>query len=106
MAILDRYKERLEGLKGAENNAPKGSPGVQSNQSNQADAGPYAKQGSFGQRFKKYFPQVWVELKKVTWPKRKEIVRGTWIVIGVSLATAIVLGVSDVVFQYILKLFI
>ena len=35
------------------------------------------------------------ELKKVIWPSRKETVRHTLLVIGVSLGVAVFLGVAD-----------
>ncbi len=35
------------------------------------------------------------ELKKVIWPTRKETVKNTLIVIGISVAVAIFLGVAD-----------
>lgn len=46
------------------------------------------------------------ELKKVTWPTKKETYSYTLLVIGVSLATALFLGALDYVFteglQYLL----
>lgn len=39
------------------------------------------------------------ELKKVVWPSRKELIKDTLIVIGVSLAVAIFLGVLDFIFS-------
>ncbi len=38
------------------------------------------------------------ELEKVIWPSRKETLRHTLLVIGVSLGVAVVLGVADYVF--------
>jgi len=46
------------------------------------------------------------ELKKVTWPTRKETTKHTLIVIGISLFTAAFLGVLDFVFSKVLGLFI
>ncbi len=36
------------------------------------------------------------ELKKVTWPTRKETIRLTLIVIGISLITGLYIGILDV----------
>ena len=40
----------------------------------------------------KYFRESYEELKKVSWPSRKDTVRDTLIVIGVSLGVAAFLG--------------
>jgi preprotein translocase subunit SecE len=42
------------------------------------------------------------EMKKVTWPTRKETTRYTWLVIGLSLSVAAFLGLLDYVFNYAL----
>ncbi len=39
------------------------------------------------------------ELKKVVWPSRKELIKDTLIVIGVSLSVAFFLGILDFVFS-------
>ncbi len=41
-----------------------------------------------------------VELKKVSWPSREQTIKYTIIVIGVSLATALFLGVLDLLFSF------
>ena len=46
-------------------------------------------------RIVRYFAEAKVELEKVTWPSRREIVRSTLIVIGVSIGTAAFLGALD-----------
>ncbi len=53
-----------------------------------------------------YIKEVRFELKKVTWPGRKETLRYTLIVIGMSLTVAVFLGGLDFVFKYVLELFI
>lgn len=40
------------------------------------------------------------ELKKVIWPSRKETLRHTLLVIGVSLGVALILGIADYIFTY------
>ncbi len=42
------------------------------------------------------------EMKKVTWPSKKETIRYTWLVIGLSLAIAAFLGLLDFIFNYAL----
>lgn len=53
-----------------------------------------------------FFRDVRVELAKVTWPTRAELVRYTSIVIAMSLVVAAFLGAWDFIFQYLLKTFI
>lgn len=43
------------------------------------------------------------EMKKVTWPTKKETTNYTLLVIGVSLAVAIFLGALDFVFNILLE---
>ena len=43
------------------------------------------------------------ELKKVAWPTRKETIKNTLLVIGVSLAMAVFLGVFDYAFTIVLE---
>jgi preprotein translocase subunit SecE len=43
----------------------------------------------------RYFKESYDELKKVSWPSRKDTVRDTLVVIGVSLAVAAFLGLLD-----------
>ncbi len=45
--------------------------------------------------FSQYFRESYEELKKVSWPSRKDTLRDTLVVIGVSLGVAIFLGVID-----------
>jgi len=47
-----------------------------------------------------YVKESYVELKKVTWPTRKETVNYTLLVIGISLFVAAFIGIAD----YILNL--
>lgn len=46
------------------------------------------------------------EMKKVTWPTKKEATNYTILVIGVSLAVAAFLGALDYIFNWILELII
>ncbi len=46
-----------------------------------------------------YIKESVIELKKVTWPTKKETYRYTFMVIGLSLLVAIFLGALDFVFN-------
>jgi len=50
-----------------------------------------------------YLRDSYSELKKVNWPSKKETVRYTLIVIGISLSVALFLGTLDLIFSYLLK---
>ncbi|MFZ5364907.1 MAG: preprotein translocase subunit SecE [Patescibacteria group bacterium] len=43
------------------------------------------------------------ELKKVSWPTKKETIKNTLIVIGISLSVAIFLGALDFIFSKIIS---
>lgn len=47
-----------------------------------------------------------MEMKKVNWPTKKETIRYTLIVIGVSVAVAVFLGGLDFVFTTLLNKFV
>jgi preprotein translocase subunit SecE len=53
-------------------------------------------------RTKKYFKEVIVEMKKVTWPSRLEVFGSTIIVIIVSLFFAVLVGIFDRLMERIL----
>ena len=63
------------------------------------DAGP-----SFIQKTKQFFREVRVELKKVTWPSRKETMASTSVVIVLVVLVAVYLGLVDVILSRGLKL--
>ncbi len=46
----------------------------------------------------KYIKESVAEMKKVTWPTKKETYNYTLLVIGISLAVALFLGVLDYIF--------
>lgn len=54
----------------------------------------------------KYVAESAAEMKKVTWPTKKETYSYTMLVIGVSLAVAVFLGVLDYAFTEGLQLLI
>lgn len=53
-----------------------------------------------------YVKEAQVEIKKVTWPSRRQSLQYTAIVILVSVIATIILGGLDVLFNYILTQFI
>ena len=53
-----------------------------------------------------FLKEVRLEMKKVNWPTRKETIKYTLIVIGVSVGVAIFLGGLDFIFTTILNKFI
>ena len=52
----------------------------------------------------RYLRETRAELRKVTWPTRKEALNLTYIVLGVTFGFALVLGVLDRVFSLIFQL--
>lgn len=50
--------------------------------------------------------EVLVELKKVSWPTRKELMDSTWIVLISSIALTVFIGVTDFALSKLLSLMI
>ena len=57
---------------------------------------------NFFEEIKKYLREVWSELKKVSWPQRKEIIASTVVVILCTFIIAFFLGIVDVALQKVL----
>jgi len=57
-------------------------------------------------RLTRYFKETWYELKKVSWPTRREAVNLTLMVISVTVFMAIVLGLMDWLFKSGLSLLV
>lgn len=53
-----------------------------------------------------FIKQVQAELLQVTWPTKKEIVRLTFVVIAISLATGVYIGIVDLGFTKLLELIV
>lgn len=53
-----------------------------------------------------FLKEVKVELAKVSWPTRKQTVVYTGIVIGLSLFFALVLGLFDILYQFLINKFL
>ena len=46
-----------------------------------------------------YFKEVRTEVKKVTWPTRKETIKKTLMVLGITVLVSLFLGLIDYVFS-------
>jgi preprotein translocase subunit SecE len=53
-----------------------------------------------------YVKESYEEMKKVTWPSKKETYQYTLLVIGISIAVAIFLWFLDQIFDFVLRNFI
>lgn len=51
-----------------------------------------------------YIRSSYEEMKKVTWPNKKETTNHTLLVIGISLGVALFLGVADYLFSSLLEI--
>lgn len=54
-------------------------------------------------RFANFFKESRQEMKKVTWPTKKQTINHTLLVIGISLAVASFLGAVDFLFTLVLE---
>ncbi len=50
-------------------------------------------------RIRRYFDEVWSELRKVSWPTREQVRNLTVLVFAISLVVGIYITVLDFVFQ-------
>ena len=50
-------------------------------------------------RFRRYFDEVWSELRKVSWPTREHVRNLTVLVFAISLVVGIYITVLDTFFQ-------
>jgi preprotein translocase subunit SecE len=48
------------------------------------------------EKIKDYFREVYLEAKRVTWPSRKDTLKGTYIVLITVVLAALFLGIVDV----------
>jgi len=53
-----------------------------------------------------FLQEAKAELIKVNWPTKKQAINYTLLVIGISLAVAAFLGALDLLFSYVIKVFI
>jgi len=57
-------------------------------------------------KIRTFLKEAKVELKKVNWPSRKDTIKYTLIVIGLSFAVAIFLGGLDFLFTWLISKFL
>ena len=57
-------------------------------------------------RLVRYFKETRAELRKVSWPTRKQAINLTLIVLAVTVAMAIFLGAVDLLFASLLRLLV
>lgn len=55
---------------------------------------------------KKFLKEVRAELLKVSWPTKKEVLRLTTIVVGISLFVGLYIGLLDFVFTKLIQLIV
>lgn len=52
-------------------------------------------------RIKRYFKEIRNEMRKVAWPTRSEVISFTMVVLATVIILAFIVGVLDVIFQYV-----
>ncbi len=57
-------------------------------------------------KIKSFLKEVYIELRKVNWLSRKDLLRYTMAVIAVTVAVAAFLGGLDYIFNFLLKIFV
>jgi preprotein translocase subunit SecE len=55
-------------------------------------------------RLRRYFDEVWSELRKVSWPTREQVRNLTVLVFAISLAVGVYITILDQIFQGLLGL--
>lgn len=58
-----------------------------------------------GNRFLRFFKETKAEMKKVTWPNKKQLLHNTIIILVFIIITCVILSVCDVTFSKLLELF-
>ena len=53
-------------------------------------------------RFRRYFDEVWSELRKVSWPTREHVRNLTVLVFAISLVVGIYITILDTFFQSVI----
>ena len=57
-------------------------------------------------RIRQFFKDVIAELKRVQWPTRDATIKSTWVVVSVSFAVALYLGIADLGLSDIMQMII
>jgi preprotein translocase subunit SecE len=55
-------------------------------------------------KLKAYFSEVLMEVKKVTWPTRNELIESTWVVMGFSLACGLFIYGVDLAMGFLVEM--
>jgi preprotein translocase subunit SecE len=55
------------------------------------------------EKVKKFFKEVYAELRKVTWPTKDELIGSTIVTIVVSLVVALFIGVVDRILTLVIR---
>ena len=58
---------------------------------------------SISQKINLFFKEVWVEMKRVSWLSQKDVLRYTFIVLGITIGVAAFLGGLDFIFTEVIK---
>ena len=58
------------------------------------------------QKVKEFFKEVYVEMKRVSWLSRKEVIKYTLIVLAFTIISAAFLGGLDYIFTLLIKIFL
>jgi len=56
------------------------------------------------EKIKQFLKEFRIEMKKVSWPSRKEIIASTWVVLIVVIVMSFYLGLADFVFSKLLRI--
>ena len=62
--------------------------------------------GNFFKRIGRFFKNMWHELKKVTWPSKKDLIRQSTVVVVFVLILTVLVGLIDTGLSALLKLII
>lgn len=62
--------------------------------------------GNIFSKIASFLKEVKIEMKRVNWPTRKETIRYTLIVVGISVGVAAFLGSLDLIFTSLLEKFV
>ncbi|MFC1703485.1 preprotein translocase subunit SecE [Candidatus Omnitrophota bacterium] len=57
-------------------------------------------------KVRKFFGEVGVELRKVSWPTKQELVASTWVVISITFILTVYIGTVDYALSKLLQLMI
>lgn len=62
--------------------------------------------GEYWNRAVQFVKEAWIELKKVTWPNRKETLGATAVVLALVILVSLYLGLVDMALSRMMKVFV